>query len=429
VSGFAGLATCVHCGFCLQSCPTYLVTGDEADSPRGRIVLMRRLADGVLGPGDPRLRHHLDRCLGCRACEPACPSGVAYGGALEAARGRIAATRSGPILARALLQVVAHPWLARLGFGVARWLRPAARALAGWSRWRFAMGMLAGTRPWTGATGTAGATGTGPSITRPLDSSIPLRRVVVFRGCIQHELFSHVNAAATRTLSANGYAVVEAPAQGCCGALHAHAGDLEGARALARANVRALAALPDAWVAVTAAGCGAMLRDYDTLLADDSLADEARALTDRVRDITEVLAEAGPRPGAALRARVAYDAPCHLLHAQHVDAAPLRVLGAVPGLEVVEHAEADVCCGSAGVYSLLQPFLSQAVLRRKLDALAAVEPDVVVTGNPGCAMQIAAGLAATGATAAVAHPVEVLDVSYTRAGYYRADRLDSSTDA
>jgi glycolate oxidase iron-sulfur subunit len=438
VSGFAGLATCVHCGFCLQSCPTYLVTGDEADSPRGRIVLMRRMVDGALAPDDHSLQHHLDRCLGCRACEPVCPSGVAYGGALEAARERITTRRPLAAPARLLLVVVATPWLRGIVFGVARWLRPLARALAGWSRPRFAMGMMAGTRPWMEGWRDGVIEGWKDSVRadRDFDVSIPpslhpsiSRRVIVFAGCVQHELFSHVNAAAARTLSANGYALVEAPEQGCCGALHAHAGDLEGARALARANVRAFAETPEAQVAATAAGCGAMLRDYGTLLADDPLAEQARALADRVRDVTELLAAAGPRAGAPLRVRVAYDAPCHLLHAQRVDAAPLTVLAAVPGIEVVPHTEAEVCCGSAGIYSLLQPSLSRALLRRKLEALAAAAPDVVVTGNPGCAMQIAAGLAASGATAAVAHPVEILDASYARAGYYRRDRLDSPSHA
>jgi glycolate oxidase iron-sulfur subunit len=252
---------------------------------------------------------------------------------------------------------------------------------------------------------------------------------VIFFGCIQHELFGHVNRAAARTLAANGHALTDAPDQGCCGALHAHAGDLEGARALARANVRALSRQPGAWIAATAAGCGAMLREYAALLADDPLAAEARTVADRVRDVTELLAEAGPRPGGELRARVAYDAPCHLLHAQRVETAPGAVLAAVPGLDIVPHAEADVCCGSAGIYSLLQPSLSHAVLRRKLESLASAEPEVVVTGNPGCAMQLAAGFAASGVDIAVAHPVEVLDASYARAGYYRHDRLDSPRDA
>jgi len=431
VSGFAGLAPCVHCGFCLQSCPTYLVTGDEADSPRGRIVLMRRMADGALGPDDRGLQHHLDRCLGCRACEPVCPSGVAYGGALEAAREHITARRPLAAPARLLLLVVATPWLRGIVFGLARWLRPFARALAGWSRPRFAMGMVAGTVPWTEGSRDRGIEGSvdPPSIPRSLDPSIPRPRVIVFAGCVQRELFSHVNRAAARTLAANGYGLVDAPEQGCCGALHAHAGDLAGARALARANVQAFAATPGALIAATAAGCGAMLRDYGTLLADDPLAAEARALAGRVRDVTELLAEAGPRAGAPLRARVAYDAPCHLLHAQRVDAAPLAVLAAVPGVELAPHAESEVCCGSAGIYSLLQPALSHAVLRRKLEALAAAAPDLVATGNPGCAMQIAAGLAASGAPTAVAHPVEILDASYALAGHYRRDRLDSRTDA
>jgi glycolate oxidase iron-sulfur subunit len=215
--------------------------------------------------------------------------------------------------------------------------------------------------------------------------------------------------------------------QGCCGALHAHAGDLDGARALARANIRAFAERPEALVVATAAGCGAMLREYGDLLADDPMAEDARRFAARVRDVTELLADAGPRPGAPLAMRVAYDPPCHLLHAQRVDQAPAAALGAVPDLEIVPHAEAEVCCGSAGVYSLLQPTLSHAVLRRKLEALATAAPDLVVSGNPRCAMQIAAGLAAAGLHLHVAHPVEVLDRSYAEAGYYDADGVDSPT--
>jgi len=422
MSGLAGLATCVHCGFCLQSCPTYLVTGDEADSPRGRIVLMQRLESGALTAGDPALRYHLDRCLGCRACEPVCPSGVTYGSALEAVRDALAATRSAPLVARALLFVIAHAGMRRLVFGGARWLRPVAARLAGWTRLGFAMGMLARTKPWRPERPPPHLVGNPPD--RPETGR---GEAVVFEGCVQRELFAHVNAGAGRTLAANGYLLTTVPAQRCCGALHAHAGDLDGARALARANVRAFSAVPTAHIAATAAGCGAMLREYGTLLADDPLADEARRFANRVRDITELLADAGPVPGAPFPLRVAYDPPCHLLHAQRVDKAPSSVLGSIPELVIVPHAEAEVCCGSAGIYSLLQPSLSQAVLQRKLDALASADPDVVVTGNPGCAMQIGAGLAASKRHIQVAHPVEILDASYAAAGRYGPAGVDSST--
>lgn len=418
MTGYAGLATCVHCGFCLQSCPTYVATGDEADSPRGRIVLMRRLDAGTIPPDDPHLRHHLDRCLGCRACEPVCPSGVSYGPALEAAREAMTRRRAAPLVVRALLDVLTRPALRRLVFGLARLARPLAGVMAGWGRVRFAAGMLAASRP--------------RSPVPPLEAHAPApepapRRapVTVFEGCIQRDLFGHVNGAAARTLAVNGHLLAEAPEQGCCGALHAHAGQLDVARALARANVRAFAGRPESLVVATAAGCGAMLREYALLLADDPLAEDARRFSARVRDVTEVLAEAGPAPGARLALSVAYDAPCHLVHAQRVAEAPLAVLRSIPGLVVVPHEEAEACCGSAGLYSLVQRGLSREILERKLAALAAARPDAVATGNPGCVMQLGAGLRAAGRPIPVAHPVELLDQSYARAGRYGGETVDS----
>jgi glycolate oxidase iron-sulfur subunit len=433
VSGYAGLATCVHCGFCLQSCPTYLATGDEADSPRGRIVLMRRLEEGALAADDPHLRHHLDRCLGCRACEPVCPSGVSYGPALETARAALGDTRAPPVIVRTLLHVITRPALRRVLFGLARLARPVAGVMAGWGRLGFAAGMVAASRGrGIGATGDRGIGGSvpvssrggGPTGRSP-DSPIARPDAAIFEGCIQRDLFGHVNGAAARTLRVNGFPLRDVPAQGCCGALHAHAGRLDAARALARVNIRAFAASPGTLVVATAAGCGAMLREYAALLADDPLADEARRFSARVRDVTELLAEAGPVPGAPLALRAAYDAPCHLVHAQRVADPPLAVLRAIPGLTVAAHEEADACCGSAGLYSLVQRGLSRAVLERKLDALAAVDPDVVVTGNPGCAMHIGAGLRASGRRTPVAHPVELLDRSYARAGRYVEEAVDS----
>jgi glycolate oxidase iron-sulfur subunit len=420
VTGIAALASCVHCGFCLQSCPTYVVTGDEADSPRGRIVLMQRLAAGTLTPADPHLRHHLDRCLGCRACEPVCPSAVEYGPALEHVKTVLANERPPTSTARVILHLIARPALRRLLFGAARLVRPVAGWLAGWSRPGFLAGMLTGSTAWR----------PDGSRDRAIDRATNGRRsgrgdVAVFLGCVQRELFGHVNAAAARTLTANGYAVRDVPQQGCCGALHAHAGQLAAARTLARQNVRAFAAHEEATVVATAAGCGAMLRAYGTLLADDPLADDARRFAARVQDVTELLADAGPMAGAPIPLAVAYDAPCHLLHVQRVADPPRAVLAAVPGLRIVPHTEADTCCGSAGLYSLTQQRLSRTILERKLAALAVAQPDVVVTGNPGCAMHLAAGLRASGQAVAVAHPVEILDASYARAGLYDAPGVDS----
>ncbi len=228
-------------------------------------------------------------------------------------------------------------------------------------------------------------------------------------------LFPHVHDAARRTLEANGYRVVEVARQGCCGALHEHAGDHHGARALARRNVEAFAGQAD-FIAVDSAGCGALLKDYGHLLDDDAAADFAG----RVRDVTELLASAGPRPAGPLPVDVAYDAPCHLQHAQGVHAAPLAVLRAIEGLRLRELPGSERCCGSAGIYSLLEPTLSRDVLAAKLEAIRQAHPvpTVVATGNPGCLMQIGAGLLAADIAARAAHPVELLDEAYRLHGAY-----------
>jgi glycolate oxidase iron-sulfur subunit len=417
---FAGLDPCVHCGFCLQSCPTFLVTGDESDSPRGRIVLMRALARGELDAADVGLVFHLDRCLGCRGCEPVCPSGVSYGPALEEARRLIAAKRPAPFSVRLTASVLAEPALRAPLMALARMVRPFARHLAGGSRAGFLAGMLAATKPWhdgTAARRRRHDVSTDPPAVIP--SSGPA--IVVFRGCIMDGLFSHVHHATQRTLEANGYRTVDIPGQGCCGALHAHAGLHEQAMALARANVAAFGRVPEAAIVVNSAGCGAMLKEYPRLLAGDAaVAGAVAGWTARVVDVSEALASAGPRRGAPLPLTVAYDPPCHLLHAQRVADAPLKVLEAIPGLQRVAHGEADLCCGSAGSYSLTEPALSRAVLDRKVAALTNGKLDAVATGTPGCVMQIGAGLRAAGRDVPVVHPVELLHRSYALAGYYSA---------
>lgn len=415
--GAAALAPCVHCGFCLQSCPTYLATGDESDSPRGRIVLMQAVQRGLLSPTDPQVTRHLDRCLGCRGCEPVCPSGVAYGIGLEEVRATIARRRPPTVLARVVLAVMATAPLRHAVLTVARLLRPVADRLAGPGRLGFAFGMLGSTRAAAEAADAAAAFPPTP----PAASAPP---AALFLGCIQRELFFHVHAATRRTLAANGIRTIAVRQQGCCGALHAHAGLLDEARALARANVRAFAAQPESTIVVNAAGCGAMLKEYDRLLAHDPLAEEAKVFASRVRDVTETLAERGPRRGGPLALRVAYDPPCHLLHAQRIIDPPRAVLAAVPALDVVEHEDADRCCGSAGIYGLLEPAMSRAVLDRKIAALRAVAPAAIVTGNPGCAMQLGAGLRAVGDRTPVMHPVELLDRSYHAAGFYGGAGVD-----
>lgn len=409
---FAGLDPCVHCGFCLQSCPTFLVTGDESDSPRGRIVLMRALARGTLSPLDPGLVSHLERCLGCRGCEPVCPSGVSYAAALEESRRLIAERRSVPLATRLTVSVLAEPrWRGPL-LALAKLVRPLAGYLANGSRLGFLAGMLAATRDGR-AVRRGGGTGA-----RPLTASPPSRLTALFRGCIMEGLFRHVHDATERTLAANGCRMVDVPGQQCCGALHAHAGLHQEAMALARANVAAFSRAPEASIVVNAAGCGAMLKEYPRLLAGEPLAEAAAQMASRVADVTEILAQAGPRPGAPLDLVIAYDPPCHLLHAQRIAEAPLKVLDAIPGLRRAAHGEAELCCGSAGSYSLSQPGLSRAVLDRKVAALRNARLDAVATGNPGCAMQIGAGLRAAGYALPVVHPVELLDRSYAAAGYY-----------
>ena len=368
------LAPCVHCGFCLPACPTYLATGDEADSPRGRIVLMRALERGELEPDDPALIQHLDACLGCRGCEPVCPSGVSYGRGLEQARERLFERRGGSALSRMVLGTFRHERLWRPLFTMSRALRSTGipRALAGGGRFGFQMGMLAATRP---------APRESRAATLDFRRSAPdPQPVALFRGCVMDTLFDHVHDATRRTLEANGYRVREVEGQGCCGALHEHAGDRPAARALARENVEAFRDSGDP-IVVNSAGCGALLKDYGHLLEDEAGA----AFGERVRDVTELLAAAGPRQGASLDAEVAYDAPCHLQHAQRVHDAPLAVLRAIPGLRLGLLPGSDRCCGSAGIYSVLQPAMARAVLDAKIRGIAAAipRPDIDRHGKSG----------------------------------------------
>ncbi len=399
-----GIDTCVHCGFCLQSCPTYLALEDENDSPRGRILLMRALVEGTLPLDDESVRTHIDRCLGCRACETACPSGVPYGQLLEATRATLAMRRPLALVARLMLWVFARPGLLALamaGARAARWTRVSALFSRLPGRIGFAFAMLESTRP----------------VLRrhpygPIAPAIR-ERVAMLEGCVMRGLYADTNRATRRTLVANGYRVTYAPGQRCCGALHAHAGDLETAQRLARANIAAFERTGAERIAVNAAGCGAAMKEYGHLLADDPLwSARAAAMAEKVRDVTELLAVAGPATAGELPLRVTYDAPCHLLHAQRVVQAPLRVLAAIPGLEVVPLVDADQCCGSAGIYNLIEPETSDAVLAPKLANIRATQASWVATGNPGCLMQIGAGLRRAGMRARGIHPVDLLDAAY-----------------
>jgi glycolate oxidase iron-sulfur subunit len=415
--GFAELDPCVHCGFCLQACPTYRATGDEADGPRGRIELMRAIEEGRLDLADHDAVVHLDRCLGCRACEPVCPSGVGYGHGLEAVRTRLARARGVELLTRIALTLLTVPAWSRALYAAARWLRSTGlpALLAGAGRVRFTFGMLAATRPRRG--------GRQPGAPRHLDRApqavdhappSAADPAAMFRGCVMDGLLAHVHGATIRVLAVNGYAPWNASGQRCFGALHVHAGLEEEARALARANVAAFADSRGP-IVVNSAGCGAMLKDYGYLLPDDPA---AATFAERVRDVTELLADRGPVPGAPLDLRVAYDPPCHLQHAQRVDEAPGLVFAAIPLLRLLPTEDAAQCCGGAGLFTALQPHMSRAVLAPKIEQLRRAAPQVVATGNPGCLMQLGAGLRAAGVSAELRHPVELLDASYEAAGYY-----------
>jgi glycolate oxidase iron-sulfur subunit len=336
---------------------------------------------------------------------------VPYGQLLEATRATLGATRKLPFVARAILGTFARPRLLGVALLGGRVLRATGlpRVLARLpGRLGFAMAMLASTEPvlrtrrWrprgTGARGT----------------------VALLEGCVMKGLYAHTHAATRRTLAHNDYALASARGQRCCGALHAHAGDLETARALARANIAAFERAGTAYVVANAAGCGAMMKEYGHLLADDpAWAERARAVAARVRDVSELLADAGPRPTdgtvADAPVRVTYDAPCHLLHAQRIARPPLKVLEATPGLDLVPLEDTEQCCGSAGIYNLIEPATSDAVLAPKLRHVEATGAALVASGNPGCLMQLGAGLRREGSAARVLHPVELLDAAYANA--------------
>ena len=396
---------CVHCGLCLNACPTYLELGTETDSPRGRIYLMERTAAGEMELDGDVVRH-LDLCLGCRACESACPSGVRYGELIEAARVQIA--REHPRswrerwLRRAIAAVFPYPARLRLLLAPARLLDrfglldPLRRASA-------TIAMLPS--PFLSKEGARGRSRT--------PAPLPSRgQVSLFAGCISRVLFAETNAATRRVMNRNGFAVEEPQAQGCCGALHLHAGDIDAAREIARHNIAAFAG--DAPIVVNAAGCGAMLKEYGHLLRDDPFwAEPAAAMSRRVRDASELLVEQGwQQPQSGTTVRVTYHDACHLAHAQGIRAQPRALLRSIPGVELAELAEADVCCGSAGSYNLTEPEMAQRLGARKAANIAATGAACVAVGNPGCALQIAAALRRAGSKVEVVHPIELLDRAY-----------------
>ncbi|MEZ4216954.1 MAG: (Fe-S)-binding protein [Myxococcota bacterium] len=409
---YAKTLDCVHCGLCLTACPTYLATGRETSSPRGRVYLMRGAVEGRV-PLAGLLEEEAFLCLGCRACETACPAGVEYGALLEQTRAALvregAHAGLGSRVERALLRhVVARPRVLRAAVSLAGAAQRARLDRLASALLPASVGQRLALAPRVPAA----------RARAPLPAHTPAvgerrGRVALFTGCIMGELFGEVHRATIRVLAHNGFDVVVPRAQRCCGALHAHAGDLDTARGLARANAEAFVGESgelDALI-VNSAGCGAAMRE-----AEHWIGAEGARYASRVRDVCEWLDEVGLRaPTAHLDGTCCYDAPCHLVHAQRVDAAPIRLLARVPGLVLLEHEGRDACCGAAGVYNLTHPGMSRQVLAPKLDALERADPDWIATGNPGCAMQIAAGARERGLRARVVHPVELLDAAYAAA--------------
>jgi glycolate oxidase iron-sulfur subunit len=397
------LRKCVHCGICLPQCPTYRVLGEEMDSPRGRIYLMRAAAEGRIGATETFARH-MDLCLGCRACETACPSGVAFGSLVEATRAQL---RQGarPARDRGIERLIfaLFPRPDRLGrlIGALRAYQrsglPALVARTRALRVAPALALLeallprvpspAGLAEFTPASGTRRG------------------RVGLVTGCVQRHFFPGINRDTARLLALAGYEVVAPARQGCCGALELHAGRTEAfcerARALTGAFPRALNL---DFIVTNAAGCGSTLREYDRWL---SAAPDAARLAERARDVSEVLAGCA-LPLGRLDLTVAYHDACHLAHGQRVRSQPRELLRRIPGLRLVELKDSDLCCGSAGVYNLLEPQMADRLLAMKLDRIVEAGAPVVAAGNPGCALQIAQGARRRGLDLEVCHPVELL---------------------
>jgi glycolate oxidase iron-sulfur subunit len=408
---------CVHCGFCLQACPTYVLWGQEMDSPRGRIYLMQMASEGETAI-TPTWVQHFDTCLGCMSCMTACPSGVQYNKLIEATRAQIERryTRSlaDRLHRRLLFSLFPHP--ERL-----RWLRP---LLAFYQR----SGLQALARR-------SGAVWLLPGRLRTLESLAPRMtrrhdvpaftpaqgerraRVGLLLGCVQREFLSAVNAATARVLAAEGCDVVAPAEQPCCGALMVHAGEEEPALAFARRMIDVFERANVEVIITNAGGCGSNVKEYGHLLRDDpDYAERAGQFSARCRDVTEYLAELGPRAERhPLRLRVAYHDSCHLQHAQGIRTQPRALLTGIPQLDLVEIPESAICCGSAGIYNLVQPDTADQLADRKAQLIIPLGVDAVATGNPGCLLQLRAALARTGHPAPLLHTIQLVDASIRHA--------------
>lgn len=413
------LQQCIHCGLCLEACPTYVTLRTETDSPRGRIVLMRAAAEGQVDDAglDGAVRQHIDLCLGCRACETACPSGVQYGALLHEVRVTLAGGRRlgrGERLARrlGLHQLLPHPErlrvLARfLRFYEVSGLQHLVRGAIGQRLLPAALQAAEAILPPIAAPGRRWRD--------PAPAWGPRRgRVAFFLGCIQDSLLSPANAATVRVLQRNGYEVVFPRGQTCCGAAHLHTGDEAGAAELARRNIDAFDGDEFEAIINNAGGCGATLKEeYPHLLAGDPrYAARARRFAGRVEDISEFLAGRLAAPQHPVPARAVYADSCHLRHVQKVVTQPRDLLRAVPGLTLVELKHPDRCCGSAGIYNIVHPDVAGPILDEKMVDIAATGADLIITSNTGCHLQLLAGVRRAGLNARVLHMAEVLDLAY-----------------
>ena len=409
--------TCVHCGFCLPTCPSYLVLGQEMDSPRGRIYLMRAAIEQRTTLGGP-MREHIDTCLGCLACVTACPSGVQYGPLIEATRSAIetesSRTTTDRLLRRLLFAVLPFPELLR----VISWSMGLAHIVRRRPTWMALLpprlrALVALAPPAASSRDVAERT-SATSTTR--------RHVGLVTGCVQRVFFGDVNEATVRVLTSEGCDVVAPSTQGCCGALSLHTGQIEDARRFARQLIEVFDGHPVDTIVTNAAGCGSTLKEYGQLLRDDpAWADRARRFAAKVKDVTEVLAQLPPvAPRHPLAVRIAYHDACHLAHGQGVRQEPRAVLTAIPGTTIVPIPESDICCGSAGVFNLLQPDMAGTLGRRKAEQIGSTAADLVVTSNPGCILQLQAALTPAAfpqssrpsvGSVPVRHIVEVVDAS------------------
>ncbi len=410
---------CVHCGLCLSDCPTYRILGNEMDSPRGRLYLIKAMAEDKL-PITERLDEHIYLCLECRACETACPSGVHFGRVMESARDQLEQRRQRGLISRTVRYIGFHKLLpskkmmSLLGFALRLYKISGIQALVRTSGLlKILPGNLEVLESLT------------PDVSklrmqRPLHEvtgavSEKKCRVGFLSGCMMGIVFGEVNRTCVRVLAENGCEVIAPRDQTCCGALHAHNGEREKAKQLATHNIDVFEKLDVEAIVVNAAGCGATMKEYGELLKNDPVyAERAEEFSRKVKDISEFLCEISFRPpGGEIKSRVAYDEPCHLLHGQGVSDQPKELLKSIPGLELVRLKEADWCCGSAGIYNISNCDVSMEILERKIANIAASGAETVATGNPGCMIQIKYGLKRANLNVEVVHPVELLDRAYS----------------